>query len=108
MKRLKKSSKQTKSEAQPAVNPSNRELTPPDLEMIAEREDDRRPAETHIGTIHVLRDRKQFTFQEISDWFKDFGIVVDRHAIYRAYMNHLPVEKLHDLILSNEEPNPDK
>ncbi len=55
--------------------------------MIAEREDDRKPAETHIRAIQVLRDRKNFSFREIAEWLQGFGVNVDSNAVYRAYMN---------------------
>jgi hypothetical protein len=63
------------------------DLTPLDIAMLAEREDDRKPAETHIRAIQVLRDTKNFSFREIADWLKDFDVKVDANAVYRAYMS---------------------
>lgn len=63
------------------------DLTPADIAMFAEQEDDRKPAETHISAIRVLRDRKNFSFREIAEWLHDFGVKVDSNAVYRAYMN---------------------
>lgn len=61
--------------------------TPFDLAMLAEREDDRKPAETHIRAIQTLRDSKNFSFREIAEWLQGFGVKVDTNAVYRAYMN---------------------
>ena len=66
-----------------------RDLTPLDIAMIAEREDDRKPAETHIRAIQVLRDFKNFSFREIAEWLQDFDVKVDSNAVYRAYMNNV-------------------
>ena len=63
------------------------DLNPADIAMFAEQEDDRKPAETHISAIQVLRDRKNFSFREIAEWLKSFGVKVDSNAVYRAYMN---------------------
>ena len=104
---MKKPKKTTPTEGAVVQPEPQREINPMDLEMIAKQEEDRRPADTHIRTIRVLRDEKQFTFQEISDWLKDYGIIVDRNTVYRAYMNHLPEEEEHRLINANKEPTPD-
>lgn len=86
-------SEKKKATSKPAVptpvvsKPVETQPTPFDIAMFAEQEDDRKPAETHIRAIMILRDSKNFSFREIAEWLQGFGVKVDSNAIYRAYMN---------------------
>lgn len=69
------------------------ELENPPADYLLEeamKEPDRKLIEDYIETIKVLRDSKRFTFREISDWLKQYGVIADHNAIYRAYLRHLP------------------
>jgi len=70
------------------VTPADKEWDPSDIAMIAEREDDKKPAETHIHAIQILRDQKNFSFREIAEWLLSFNVKTDSNSVYRAYMNH--------------------
>jgi hypothetical protein len=66
------------------------ENPPPDyLLEEAMKEPDRKLLEEYIQAIKVLRDNKRFTFREISEWLKQYGVVADHNAIYRAYIRHM-------------------
>jgi hypothetical protein len=66
------------------------ENPPPDyLLEEAMKEPDRKLLEEYIQAIKVLRDNKRFTFREISEWLKQYGVIADHNAIYRAYIRHM-------------------
>jgi hypothetical protein len=71
------------------------ELENPPPEYLLEeamKEPDRKLLEEYIQSIKVLRDNKRFTFREIADWLKQYGVIADHNAIYRAYLKHMPDE----------------
>lgn len=51
----------------------------------AEKEPRRKLILDHTKTIKLLRDKKNFTFAAIADWFNQRGFQTDRSAVYRAY-----------------------
>lgn len=67
---------------------------PPPEYLLEEamKEPDRKLLEEYIQSIKVLRDYKRFTFREIADWLKEYGVIADHNAIYRAYLKHTPDE----------------
>jgi hypothetical protein len=80
------------------------ENPPPDyLLEEAMKEPDRKLLEEYIQTIKLLRDHKRFTFREISDWLKEYGVIADHNAIYRAYLRHLPEPDAAQVAKAHEE-----
>jgi len=69
---------------------SQSENPPPDyLLEEAMKEPDRKLLEEYIESIKVLRDNKRFTFREIAEWLKQYGVIADHNAIYRAYIRNM-------------------
>ena len=67
------------------------------------KEPDRKLLEEYIQAIKVLRDTKRFTFREIADWLKQYGVITDHNAIYRAYLKSLPERDAAALADAHEE-----
>jgi hypothetical protein len=78
---------------------------PPPEYLLEEamKEPDRKLLEEYIQTIKVLRDNKRFTFREIVDWLKQYGVIADHNAIYRAYLKSLPERDAAALADAHEE-----
>ena len=78
---------------------------PPPEYLLEEamKEPDRKLLEEYIQTIKVLRDNKRFTFREIADWLKEYGVIADHNAIYRAYLKSLPERDAAALADAHEE-----
>ena len=80
------------------------ENPPPDyLLEEAMKEPDRKLLEEYIETIELLRDNKRFTFREIADWLKQYGVIADHNAIYRAYIRRMPDRDAAEAAVSHEE-----
>jgi hypothetical protein len=103
MKMTKRTGKRAKAATPPAQNIKPKptdgaqvvQLENPPPEYLLEeamKEPDRKLLEEYIQSIKVLRDNKRFTFREIADWLKQYGVIADHNAIYRAYLKHLPDE----------------
>jgi hypothetical protein len=78
---------------------------PPPEYLLEEamKEPDRKLLEEYIQAIKVLRDNKRFTFREIADWLKQYGVIADHNAIYRAYLKSLPERDAAALADAHEE-----
>jgi hypothetical protein len=78
---------------------------PPPEYLLEEamKEPDRKLLEEYIDTIKLLRNTKRFTFREISDWLKQYGVIADHNAIYRAYTKNLPDRDAADAAIGHEE-----
>jgi len=103
MKMTKRTGKRAKAANAPAQNIKPKptdgaqvvQLENPPPEYLLEeamKEPDRKLLEEYIQSIKVLRDYKRFTFREIADWLKEYGVIADHNAIYRAYLKHTPDE----------------
>lgn len=80
------------SKSKPADGSQVVQLENPPPEYLLEeamKEPDRKLLEEYIQAIRVLRDNKRFTFREIADWLKQYGVIADHNAIYRAYIRHM-------------------
>jgi len=78
---------------------------PPPEYLLEEamKEPDRKLLEEYIQTIKVLRDNKRFSFREIADWLKEYGVIADHNAIYRAYSRSLPERDAAAAAVDHEE-----
>jgi hypothetical protein len=84
-----------KKESAPTTPPAPRQVIeldspPPEhLLELARGEEKKVDLEQYSEVISTLRDDKDFTFREITEWLCGNGVPTDQNTVYRVYTKHM-------------------